>query len=474
MIVRTKPLKIKLKETQNPFEDFMLIHKCDSHSVTKEVLFVRYIGIPNSIELYLENILKLDQYFTSNMSNSSYLRLHGLERISNPNDINKLTKVWENWQTIVNQSSIDSNAIYQTPLGNPLNSETLEWTKKLTFLQILSMYKKNQSSTNETLFKNFVIKFLHWMEIYLPRLFHSRSDTSLSPKVLFIGDIKHHELLFLYFLSRLGCDICYMNPKEDVDHLYPELKTFSTLYKCSNLYSGHVTIPDFTPTSKIAQTPLVPTQNTISRPKIAVTAKQNEQPSKAEEFSYEQLASLSNSVVMIKVFDDQNNIVCSGSGVVIHSNGYILTNLHVVEGGHYYSVLYENETDEYLTDHLTKYHQLYDLAIIKVEKNCSPLTIKMDGQLVRGQKIVAIGSPLGLFNSVSDGIVSGFRDLNNIPMIQFTAPISNGSSGGALLDMYGRLVGLITAGFDRGQNLNLAVPSQEIYQFARNFIEHTD
>jgi len=55
--------------------------------------------------------------------------------------------------------------------------------------------------------------------------------------------------------------------------------------------------------------------------------------------------------------------------------------------------------------------------------------------------------------------------------LQFTAPISSGSSGGALLDMFGRLVGLITAGFDKGQNLNLAVPSQIIFQFAVNFIE---
>ena len=94
--------------------------------------------------------------------------------------------------------------------------------------------------------------------------------------------------------------------------------------------------------------------------------------------------------------------------------------------------------------------------------------------LVRGQKVVAIGSPLGLFNSISDGIVSGFREINGIPMIQFTAPISSGSSGGALLDMYGRLVGLITAGFDKGQNLNLAVPSEKIYPFAENFIEHTN
>ncbi|WP_249661787.1 S1 family peptidase, partial [Lysinibacillus fusiformis] len=93
---------------------------------------------------------------------------------------------------------------------------------------------------------------------------------------------------------------------------------------------------------------------------------------------------------------------------------------------------------------------------MKVDRTSLPLPVKIEGQLVRGQKIVAIGSPLGLFNSVSDGIVSGFRDLRKMSMIQFTAAISNGSSGGALLDMHGRLVGLITAGFDLTQNLNLA------------------
>lgn len=140
-------------------------------------------------------------------------------------------------------------------------------------------------------------------------------------------------------------------------------------------------------------------------------------------------------------------------------------------GGKYYSVLYENDTNEYITHQFVKYHDMHDLAILKVDRISHPLPVKMDGQLVRGQKIVAIGSPLGLFNSVSDGIVSGFRDIRQMSMIQFTAAISNGSSGGALLDMHGRLVGLITAGFDDGQNLNLAVPANLIYQFAQNFIE---
>ena len=86
--------------------------------------------------------------------------------------------------------------------------------------------------------------------------------------------------------------------------------------------------------------------------------------------------------------------------------------------------------------------------------------------LVRGQKVVAIGSPLGLFNTVSDGIISGFRTVGARTMIQFTAPTSHGSSGGALLDLYGNLIGIITAGFDDGQNLNLAVDYQAILEFS--------
>lgn len=471
MIVKTKPIKIKLKETQNPLEDFMIINSNNKFSITKEVLFVRYIGIPNSIKLYIEDILKIDQCLSSSVSATPYLRLQGFEIISNQVDINRLSNVWENWKPLVNHSITDSYSIYQTPLCTQLDNDTIEWTKKLTFLQVLTMYKKTHPHSNATLFKNFVIKFMYWMELYLPKLFNT---TNPSPKIIFIGNIKQHELLFLYFLSRLGCDICYMNPKEDIIHIFPEIEKYSTFFRCSNLYSENITIPDYSPAPNLGQAALSTVVDSISQTKIIKSETREQNLSRTEENSYEQLASLSSSVVMIKNYDSDNNVICYGSGVVVHSKGYILTNLHVVEGGHHFSVLYENETQEYVTDHFIKYHQQHDLAIIKVEKNCSPLTVKTNGHLVRGQKIVAIGSPLGLFNSVSDGIVSGFREIRSMSMIQFTAPISDGSSGGALLDMYGRLVGLITAGFDKGQNLNLAVPSDKIYQFAENFIEHKE
>ncbi|WP_242972864.1 S1C family serine protease [Anaeromicrobium sediminis] len=90
--------------------------------------------------------------------------------------------------------------------------------------------------------------------------------------------------------------------------------------------------------------------------------------------------------------------------------------------------------------------------------------------LVRGQKIIAIGSPLGLFNTISDGIVSGFREFDYIKMVQITAPISPGSSGGALINMHGKLVGITTAGLD-GQNLNMAVPDQYIKEFVGNVLK---
>ena len=250
-----------------------------------------------------------------------------------------------------------------------------------------------------------------------------------------------------------------MNPKGDITNLYPIIAASSNLQSCPDCYEKEFIIP------KMLSMKSIPAQ----QPTILPTASSSTVTS--EECSYEQLASLATSVVMIKTFAEDGKLLCFGSGVVLHRDGYILTNLHVVGGGKYYSVLYENDPNEYTTHQFVKYHDIHDLAILKVDRTGQPLPVKMDSHLVRGQKIVAIGSPLGLFNSVSDGIVAGFRDIQKMSMVQFTAAISNGSSGGALLDMQGRLVGLITAGFNDGQNLNLAVPAHVIYQFAQNFIE---
>ena len=136
-----------------------------------------------------------------------------------------------------------------------------------------------------------------------------------------------------------------------------------------------------------------------------------------------------------------------------------------------YSVNIEEDKNVYSTDEIVKYHTVLDLAVIRIRRKLDPLPVCSDEKgLVRGQKVVAIGSPLGFFNSVSDGIISGFRQFEDMDMIQFTAPISSGSSGGALLNMYGEVIRISTAGIDEGQNINLAVSYENINNFAKGFM----
>jgi S1-C subfamily serine protease len=174
---------------------------------------------------------------------------------------------------------------------------------------------------------------------------------------------------------------------------------------------------------------------------------------------------------MIAVHDQKGEVFATGSGIMISNQGYILTNNHVASGGNYYSVRIEDDNEIYKTDEVIKYHTVLDLALIRIDRTCQPIPLyRGDKPLVRGQKVVAIGSPLGLFNSVSNGIISGFRKIDNVDMIQFTAPISHGSSGGAVLNMYGEVIGISTAGMDSGQNINLAVDYKSVAEFIRGFL----
>ena len=174
---------------------------------------------------------------------------------------------------------------------------------------------------------------------------------------------------------------------------------------------------------------------------------------------------------MIAIHDPGGKVIGTGSGIMVGRDGYILTNNHVARGGSYYSVRIEEDDKLYETDQVIKYHPLWDLALIRIDRILNPLPIYRGNKpLVRGQKVVAIGSPLGLFNSVSDGIISGFRKIDQVDMIQFTAPISRGSSGGAVLNMYGEVIGISTAGLDDGQNINLAMGYECIRNCAGSFL----
>lgn len=176
--------------------------------------------------------------------------------------------------------------------------------------------------------------------------------------------------------------------------------------------------------------------------------------------------SVDNSVVVILAYD-KTGTVYQGSGVVLNNDGYIATNYHVIKDAdridikHYSKEIKDAEI--FLLD------EKKDLLILKVDKNLfSPIPIGNPSSLKTGQRVYAIGSPEGYENSISEGIISGFRnDDNNTKLIQMTAPITDGSSGGAVVNGFGELIGLSMSGQHEG-NIYFAVPIDDITKLAGN------
>jgi hypothetical protein len=145
----------------------------------------------------------------------------------------------------------------------------------------------------------------------------------------------------------------------------------------------------------------------------------------------------------------------SGSGVAV-APGKIATNFHVVRDAREIFVKHGERVGKAL---LLSADERHDLALLHAEGFSPPVArFAPRGAAGIGQPVYAIGAPRGLDLSLSQGIVSSLRRTADGELIQTTAPISPGSSGGGLFDEQGRLLGLTTAQIVDGQNLNFAIP----------------
>lgn len=356
--------------------------------------------------------------------------------------------------------------------------------------QILEEYKKQEQ--NPAKMKNFLLLLFGRINNYFPQLFKNTKILSKFPKFVYTGVCGTGEYYFLRLLSLCGCDVYCIHPKGETDIKSGEISFHTQLIKREQEFQGK--IPAYNPEAIAAEREAIKREQEATRGRqeasrsmpVPTGTAQGGRPTGSGvnlarpdrvrqnndgELSYEELAGMASSVVMIVVYNDKNEPFGSGSGVLINNDGYILTNFHVVRGAAAFAVRLEEEEEPRFTTELIKYHPENDLALIRIEPvNRRPIPLCSHRKLVRGQKVVAIGSPLGLFNTVSDGIIAGFRKFDQVSMVQFTAPTSHGSSGGALLNLYGELIGIVTAGFDDGQNLNLAVDYDTLRGFLQGFI----
>lgn len=160
-----------------------------------------------------------------------------------------------------------------------------------------------------------------------------------------------------------------------------------------------------------------------------------------------------------------------GSGFLIDSSGLILTNHHVIRDAQGARVKLASG-DVYDRVRILAHDERRDIAVIQIEGFALPTLPLGNSDSVRiGAPVVLVGSPLGLENTISTGIVSGRRqEPEGFQLLQVTAPASRGSSGGAVLSTSGEVIGIAASQLLSGQNLNFAVP----INYARGMLQQID
>jgi S1-C subfamily serine protease len=184
------------------------------------------------------------------------------------------------------------------------------------------------------------------------------------------------------------------------------------------------------------------------------------------------------SVVLLVMEDSNGQPLAMGSGFAV-SEGVIATNMHVIEGAARGYAKTASQTIQPKTPRSSRYievplHEepkrdirgivasdpLRDLVLLSVDGMKLPaLSIGDSSEVAVGDAVYAIGNPRGLEGTFSAGIVSGVRNIGEDTLLQITAPISPGSSGGPVVNSKGEVIGVAVATFKGGQNLNFAIPS---------------
>ena len=143
----------------------------------------------------------------------------------------------------------------------------------------------------------------------------------------------------------------------------------------------------------------------------------------------------------------------------------MLTNCHILEGrSHAVIILGENNLNRV---DLVEADFEKDTCIIKSKNVLDDYQINFRdlNDLQIGEEVLAIGNPSGFEKSISTGVISGIRTINNVSIIKTNAEISGGSSGGGLFDLYGNLIGVTSFGIKGKEGLNFAISIEEFISF---------
>ena len=175
------------------------------------------------------------------------------------------------------------------------------------------------------------------------------------------------------------------------------------------------------------------------------------------------IAKAANGAIVTIVMANDDKPIARGTGFLVSPDGVIVTNYHVIETGNVSVVKFPDNTT-FPVDGVLAADKVRDLAVIKIHgKNFQTLTLGNSDRVQIGEEVVAIGNPLGLEQTVSNGILSGVRADKEAggKFLQVTVPFTHGSSGGPLFNMMGEVIGITTLVYEGAGNLNFAIPINE-------------
>jgi tetratricopeptide (TPR) repeat protein len=174
------------------------------------------------------------------------------------------------------------------------------------------------------------------------------------------------------------------------------------------------------------------------------------------------------SIVVIVTYSKEGDMLGQGSGFFVDQEGDVVTNSHVLHGASR-AVVKTSDGKEHAIQKVLADDKEGDLVRVSIDISkdaVRPLPVSTELPEV-GERIIIIGTPLGLDKTVSDGIVSAVRDVPAFgKIIQVTAPISPGSSGSPVINMKGEVIGIAAFFVVAGQNINFAIPGERIAKLA--------
>lgn len=175
-------------------------------------------------------------------------------------------------------------------------------------------------------------------------------------------------------------------------------------------------------------------------------------------------------VLTIVTYDINQNVSDLGSGFFINNRGHLITNYHVLKGA-YAAEVKTYDGKQYPIELVIAENEAADLIKVRAAIPFEPIhwVTVTEAEPAIGERILVVGSPLGLEQTVSEGIVSAVRELPVVGKVfQLSAPISPGSSGSPVVNMKGQVVGVVSFQATAGQNLNFAVSSKGVLNLKQN------